>query len=154
MRLKHTLLLIAGLIFLGAKTNIAAAEDQLFYLDTLKNASEQKMIRIAIKEAPSAFVYKTIDWSDLSDGYKCVSMTGIRFNDSMKALIRSGVVSDDPRLNKKLKRIWTIVRPLGVTLDLTLDWKEEPKYIITRYHINNIRIWGRKASTKDIDLVK
>lgn len=151
MKLRNLILTITALLCFGAK---ASAADQLYYLDTLKNLSEQKMIRLAIKEAPTAFVYKTISWSDLSDGYKCVSMTGIKFNDSMKALIKSGAISEDPRMNKKIKRIWNIVRPLGVTLDLTLDWKEEPKYIIARYHINNIKVWGHKASTKEIDLVK
>ena len=132
----------------------ADTKDQLYYLDTLKNANEQKMLRIAVKEAPTAFVYSTLTKGEISDGYKTIDMTGIRFNDSMKSLIKSGALSEDPSMNKKLKRIWNIVRPLGVTMDMVLEYKECPNYIVTRYHINNIRVWGMKASSKQIDLVK
>jgi len=154
MKLKYLLLLVIGLMCLGAKVNVAYAEDQKYFVDTLRSERKKNQLKALLEQGPKEFVYKDIKWNGADkEGFKSVELTAVKFNDSMRAMLKNEVVLADAGLTKRLTKLYKLLRPLSVTMDLKLDYKYCTDYNVVRYHLNNIRVWGRKASTKEMDIV-
>ena len=68
----------------------------------------------------------------------------------MKNALKSELLNDDPALKKRMKRLFNIVRPFNAIGDLKVTYKMVPAGIAVEYHINNLRIWGRKANMKEV----
>ena len=144
MRHKIIIALFAIAAMLGFANRASAA--QLHYKDTLKNESERVNFRKALEIAPQTFVYDEY----ITDGATYAIAKGLRFNDSMKRTLSCEIVAGNPSLQKKMKRLFMFMRPLGASGDLTVKYRTVTQGIIVDYYIANIRIWGIRASSKAV----
>lgn len=124
----------------------AYAIDQLSFRDTIRTGYKRVQFLTAIDLAPQTFYYD--DYTD--DGAGCVTIKGLRFNDSMKRTLKCDVVDQDPGLRKRLKRMYNAVRPFNAIGNLEVRYNIMDIGIAVEYHISEIRIWGRKASLKEV----
>lgn len=127
-----------------AKEALAKNPKSLHYTDTIRSARKQNQFLKAIELAPSVFVYDEIVWDDAST----VTVRGMRFNPSMDNTLKCEIVTDDPGLGKRLKRLNSVTRPLNGIVDLTVSYHNVPAGIAVDYKIRNISIFGigRKSS--------
>ena len=127
-----------------AKEALAKNPKSLHYTDTIRSARKQNQFLKAIELAPSVFVYDEIVWDDAST----VTVRGMRFNPSMDNTLNCEIVTDDPGLGKRLKRLNSVTRPLNGIVDLTVSYHNVPAGIAVDYKIRNISIFGigRKSS--------
>ena len=126
------------------------AAEQLHYADTLKSPNKKAQFAKAIEMAPTMFVYSDFD----TDGKTYSAVTGLRFNDSFKNVLKSDFAADDPGFRKRFKRLYNLLRPLNVTGDLKVTYETVPAGIAISYDLSNLKIWGRKAKTEEVDAYK
>ena len=144
MKTKILATLFAAILALSFAGSASAA--QLHFRDTLKREDERVNFRKALEIAPETFVYDEY----LTDNASYATAKGLRFNDSMKRTLQCEIVADNPRLYKKMKRLFTFMRPLGASGDLNITYRTVKEGLIVDYYISNIRIWGRKAGNKAV----
>ena len=127
-----------------AKEALAKNPKSLHYTDTIRSARKQNQFLKAIELAPSVFVYDEIVWDDAST----VTVRGMRFNPSMDNTLKCEIVTGDPGLGKRLKRLNSVTRPLNGIVDLTVSYHNVPAGIAVDYLIRNISVFGigRKSS--------
>ena len=123
---------------------------QLHYADTLKSPNKQAQLTKALEMAPDSFVYSDYE----TDGETYAKVTGLRFNDSFRNVLKSDFAADDAGFRKRFKRLYNLLRPLNVTADLRVGYKKVPAGLAISYDLSNIRVWGRKANTKEIETYK
>lgn len=146
MMKRIVLLMVAFLTGMSLYGRNAAAIDQLHFTDTVRSENKRIQFLKAIELAPEAFSYSDLD----TDGKSYTAISGLRFNESMKNALKSELLDDDPALKKRMKRLFNIVRPFNAIGDLKVTYKMVPAGIAVEYHINNLRIWGRKANMKEV----
>lgn len=144
MKTKILLAFFAVAVMLGFSERASAV--QIHYRDTLKNKDEQINFRKALEIAPETFVYDEYT----ADGSSYAIAKGFRFNESMKRTLNCEIVANTPKLQKKMKRLFMLVKPLGASGDLKVTYRTVKQGIIVDYYITNIRIWGIKASSKAV----
>lgn len=128
--------------------SFSAAGEGLHYTDTLKTAKKQAQLTQALELAPSTFVYADYQ----TDGKSYASITGLRFNDSFRNILKTDYASDDPAFRKRLKKLTNMLRPLNIVCTFTVRYKQVPEGIAISYDLTDIRIWGRKAKTKELEI--
>lgn len=151
-RIKYFLAILAAVLLslpafadgLTAKEALAKNPKSLHYTDTIRSARKQNQFLKAIELAPSVFVYDEIVWENSST----VTVKGMRFNPSMDNTLKCEIVTDDPGLGKRLKRLNSVTRPLNGIVDLTVSYHNVPSGIAVDYLIRNISVFGigRKSS--------
>ena len=113
--------------------------------DTLRTESQRAQFRQALTQAPKAFLYDNYS----ADGKSYASVTKLRFNDSMRNVLKFDFVQADPFLHKQMRRLYLVTRPFGVTGDLSVKYKTLRSGAVTvEYTITNLCIWGRPASDR------
>ena len=141
---RRILLTLTAALFLALPGRAAAKTTPIVLRDTLKTVSQRSQFNKALKLAPSTFVYD--DYS--ADGKTYASVTHLRFNDSMRNVLKYDFVQKDAFLHKQLRRLYLVTRPFGVTGDLTVRYRQVPKGLAVEYTITDLRIWGRPASDR------
>ena len=141
---RRILLTLTAALFLALPGRAAAKTTPIVLRDTLKTVSQRSQFNKALKLAPSTFVYD--DYA--ADGKTYASVTHLRFNDSMRNVLKYDFVQKDAFLHKQLRRLYLVTRPFGVTGDLTVRYRQVPKGLAVEYTITDLRIWGRPASDR------
>lgn len=130
-----------ALLFSGNKAMAVNDEyEGRHFADTIRSANKQAQFRKAIEVAPSTFVYKELVWKDKNT----VTIKRMRFNESIKRTLDNDVVKYDPGLEKRLRKLYTVMRPLNPTIDLTISFHDVPEGIAVTYDISNVRVFGAK----------
>ena len=135
---------LAG-ITAGASEKGAAREPAPIILhDTLRTAKQKAQFAKALKLAPTTFVYDDYQ----SDGSSFAAVRKLRFNDTMRNVLKFDFVQADPFLHKQMRRLYFVTRPFGVTGDLRVDYRTVKEGVLVEYRIDNLYIWGRRASDR------
>lgn len=116
----------------------ARKADDLHFTDTLDTTKQINQFTEALKLAPEVFVYSSMTYPDGGT----VTVKGLMFNPSMKKVLASDFIANDPKLEKKLKKINRLTRPLSPVFDLTVKYEHVPKGIAVAYYITNISVLG------------
>ena len=119
----------------------SAPSKDLFFFDTLRTEGQRKQMMKAIELAPTTFTYTRFD----GDGKSYVSVVGLRFNESMREALKSDILAQDPDLARRMRRLYLVVRPLSVSGDLTVRYKNIPEGMAVEYQISQLYMWGRRA---------
>ena len=121
---------------------------QMAFRDQLHSENKKKQFMTAVEIAPTTFVYEEYS----TDGKTTSTFKHMAFNPSMRNTLKCDVVRQDDGLRKRLGTLHTVLWPLAITLDLTVVYTvvEESGDLRTDYLIDNIKIWGKTASTKMI----
>lgn len=137
--MKRYILLIIALLALFAPQRIYARKsDDLHFTDTLDTPKQKAQFLEALKLAPDVFVYDSYDVS----GHTTVTVRGLRFNPSMKGVLASGFMDNDPKLAKKIKKINRLTRPLNASFDLRVEYHDVTQGIAVAYYITNVSVFG------------
>ncbi|MDO5442638.1 MAG: hypothetical protein Q4G10_03110 [Bacteroidia bacterium] len=129
---------IALAAFVLPQDAFARKADDLQFTDTLDTPKKINQFTEALRLAPDVFVYSSIIPPDGSS----VTVKGLRFNPSMKAVMETDFIASDPRLQKKLKKINRLTKPLNPVFDLTVKYENVPEGIAVAYYITNISVFG------------
>ena len=113
--------------------------------DTLRTEAQRKQLRQALEMAPKTLICDEYR----SDGKTYASVHKLRFNDSMRRVLRTvDFIREDEFLHKQLRRLYFVTRPFGVTGDLTVRYKPVSTGLAVEYEISELYIWGRRASNR------
>ena len=123
----------------------ASAATPIVLRDTLRTEAQRSQFRQALAKAPKAFIYDNYS----ADGKSYASVTHLRFNDSMRNVLKFDFVRKDFSLYKQMRRLYLVTRPFGVTGDLSVKYKTlRNGSVALEYQITNLCIWGRPASDR------
>lgn len=137
--MKRYLLIVIALVgMLMPQDVFARRADDLHFTDTLDTPKQKAQFTEALELAPEVFVYKSLTKPD--DG--TVTIKGLKFNPSMKGVLASDFIANDPKLEKKLKKINRLTRALNPVFDLTVKYQNVPQGIAVAYFITNISVLG------------
>ena len=122
-----------------------ASETPIVLRDTLRTEKQRKQFRQALALAPKHFACDQYS----ADGVSRASATRLRFNDTMRNVLKFDFVRQDETLNKQMRRLYLVTRPFGVTGDLSVRYKTlSGGAIAVEYRISKLCIWGRRASDR------
>ena len=138
------MLIVAALLSTLPSVLRAAEPAPIILRDTLRTERQRAQFTQALHLAPTAFVFDKFS----SDGDSYASVTRLRFNDSMRNVLKFDFVREDPFLHKQMRRLFLVTRPFGVTGDLRVDYRKAPEGLIVQYRIDHLYIWGRRASDR------
>ena len=123
----------------------AVSETPIVLRDTLRTEKQRRQFRQALALAPKHFACDKYT----SDGVSRASATRLRFNDTMRNVLKFDFVREDEFLYKQMRRLYLVTRPFGVTGDLSVRYKTlSGGGIAVEYTISNLCIWGRRASDR------
>ena len=149
--LRHATLVAALLLlfpFAGRAATVAeepASETPIVLRDTLRTERQRKEFRQALALAPKNFACDHYS----ADGVSRASATRLRFNDTMRNVLKFEFVRQDEILYKQMRRLYVVTRPFGVTGDLSVRYKTlSGGAVAVEYRISNLCIWGRRASDR------
>ena len=134
------LFLAAVSLFIAHPCNAASRKESsdMHYADTLHTPSKQQQFLKAVELAPETFSYKQLIRN--ADG--SITLKGMKFNDSMKTTLAHPLVTSDPGLYKRLRKLKRLTWPLNATCDLTVKYKWIQKDLAIDYYIKNISVFG------------
>ena len=136
---------LAGRAAGTVSAGVASAATPIVLRDTLRTETQRSQFRRALSLAPKAFLYDSYS----ADGKSYASVTKLRFNDSMRNVLKFDFVQGDPFLHKQMRRLYLVTRPFGVTGDLSVKYKTlRNGALALEYQITNLCIWGRPASDR------
>ena len=122
-----------------------ASETPIVLRDTLRTERQRKEFRQALALAPKNFACDHYS----ADGVSRASATRLRFNDTMRNVLKFEFVRQDEILYKQMRRLYLVTRPFGVTGDLSVRYKTlSGGAVAVEYRISNLCIWGRRASDR------
>ena len=122
-----------------------ASETPILLRDTLRTEKQRKQFRQALALAPKNFACEHYT----SDSRSYASATRLRFNDTMRNVLKFDFVREDETLYKQMRRLYLVTRPFGVTGDLRVRYKTlSGGAIAVEYRITHLCIWGRRASDR------
>ena len=134
----------AGASGKGAEKSAPRDPAPIILRDTLRPAKQKSQFAKALKMAPDTFVYDDYQ----SDGSSFAAVRKLRFNDTMRNVLKFDFVQADPFLHKQMRRLYFVTRPFGVSGDLRVDYRTAKEGVLVEYRIDNLYIWGRRASDR------
>ena len=122
-----------------------ASETPILLRDTLRTEKQRAQFRQALALAPKHFACDHYS----ADGRSYASTTRLRFNDTMRNVLKFDFVREDEVLYKQMRRLYLVTRPFGVTGDLSVRYRTlSGGAIAVEYRITKLSIWGRRASDR------
>ena len=138
-RMKRFFLIVLTLAAMLLPQDVFARKtDDLHFTDTLDTPKQKTQFTEALKLALDVFVYSSMTYPDANT----VTVKGLKFNPSMKGVLASDFIANDPKLEKKLKKINRLTRALSPVFDLTVKYENVPQGIAVAYYITDISVFG------------
>lgn len=129
----------------GPTADMTPAQQTIRLRDTLRTEGQRAEFRRALELAPQHFVCEKYN----SDGRTYATARRLRFNDTMRQVLKFDFVQQDAFLLKQMRRLYLVTRPFGVSGDLTVRYKTlSGGALAVQYEISNLYIWGHRASDR------
>ena len=148
--MKKLLLLLSTLLLFSlggrAAASLAPERPEIIRLrDTLRTDGQRFQFRRALELAPQHFVCEKYQ----SDGRSYATVRRLRFNDTMRRVLKFDFVQQDAFLHRQMRKFYLVTRPFGVSGDLTVRYKTlSDGALAVQYDISNLYIWGHRASDR------